>query len=395
MLASLTAAAMIFSDSTRPNTRCALKAATADRKRGTGTRLSAASLEFREKQSYRKRNRMAVLRHFLEAAAAAETAAASETQTEAKVPLSLNVNRPAVTIARNEQNVPPKPGTLFPQPQAQKKPDPGPAGLLFVGSVIKGESLNRQSGFQIPRNIPVFGGKTVPPPPKGWDSGPGLVVAFPESKTLFVTATQATVPADLISKGAKLKWVATVSEKSVQFGLGNSLAVDKTGNSVAFWNIRADATGLAKGVGLSLRKENKGKEISLGTLNAGLLHKPTCKPGQKPSHVADLVGGVGFQARVVAKDGEIMVRHGKHLMPILAWEASFYAAAKTVTELTSVVCDDKSILDRAGDALKNAAGVVSNALNSEEAKEFGAGVVSVVTGIGGFLLDRLLPRHAY
>jgi hypothetical protein len=147
------------------------------------------------------------------------------------------------------------------------------AGQPFVGTVLNGKRFNGSNVFTVPQQIPGFGGKQIPLDLGG--GGPGLVVYFPGAKTLFVTATEATVPVPAISKDTKLKWVATLSDKSMQVGLGNSIPIGGNASNVFFWNVRLNATDLARGATASLRGENKGKEIMLGTLNAGLLHKPS------------------------------------------------------------------------------------------------------------------------
>ena len=260
---------------------------------------------------------------------------------------------------------------------ANKPAEPTWAGQPFVGTILKGQSVVQNGQFTIPPQIPGLGGKSFKLP-DGGGSAPGLVVYFPNVKTAFVTASQATIPVPAISKDTKLKWVATVSDKSVQYGLGNSLPVGGNAGNIFFWNVRADATGIARGAALSLRPENKGKEVVIGTLNAGLLHKPACPDGTTPSHLSDLAAGTGFQAQVVAKDGQIMVRHGTVLLPIAVWEASMIGLSTAATKMSDLACDGKTLMQRVGDVARNAVGGLGRLLSPEEIAKWGPAIGAAI-----------------
>jgi hypothetical protein len=111
--------------------------------------------------------------------------------------------------------------------------------------------------------------------------------------------------------------------------------------------------------------------------------------------LADVVAGAGFQAQMVAKDGQIMVRHGTRLLPIAVWQTSVAAAMKAVAEVSRAACDNKTLFERVGDAARNALGLVRDALSSQEMQNFGAGVTAVVVGVVSFLLRPVTQRHAY
>jgi hypothetical protein len=280
-------------------------------------------------------------------------------------------------------------------------PPPSDAGQPFVGMLIKGRSIMRPGEITIPSQIgglqiPNVGGKTFSVKlPDGGAAAPGAIAYFPNTQRVLIVASSPTVPVPAISKDTMLGWAVSVSKDSVQVGLGNKMALDTAGNNLFFWNVRADAGDLARGAALSLRNESRGKEITLGTINAGLAHKPTCKEGEKPSHLADVVAGAGFQAQMVAKDGQIMVRHGTRLLPIAVWQTSVAAAMKAVAEVSRAACDNKTLLERVGDAARNALGLVRDALSSQEMQNFGAGVTAVVVGVVSFLLRPVTQRHAY
>jgi hypothetical protein len=247
--------------------------------------------------------------------------------------------------------------------------------------------FNGSNVFTVPQQIPGFGGKQIPLDLGG--GGPGLVVYFPGAKTLFVTATEATIPVPAISKDTKLKWVATLSDKSMQLGLGNSIPIGGNASNVFFWNVRLNATDLARGATASLRGENKGKEIMLGTLNAGLLHKPSCVNKNNQSHVSDLVAGTGFQAQVVAKDGQIMVKHGTVLLPLAVWEASMVALSTTINRGTNLACDGQSVVQRARSVLEGAKNELRHFLNPEEIAAWSLGIGAVIFGAA---LEMLKPE---
>ncbi len=172
----------------------------------------------------------------------------------------------------------------------------------------------------------------------------------------------------------------------MQFGLGNSIQVGRNPSSFFFWNVRANGTDLARGAALSLRAEMKGKEIVPGTLNAGLLHKPACAEGTQPSHLSDLVAGAGFQAKVIAKEGEIMVKHGKVLLPIAIWESSMAALSAAVTEVSNLPCDGRTLMERADDLARNAWGDLHRLFSADEFAQWGSGIAAVLWGAAQFML---------
>jgi hypothetical protein len=90
-----------------------------------------------------------------------------------------------------------------------------------------------------------------------------------------------------------------------------------------------------------------------------------------------------------------MVRHGTRLLPIAVWQTSVAAAMKAVAEVSRAACDNKTLLERVGDAARNALGLVRDALSSQEMQNFGAGVTAVVVGVVSFLLRPVTQRHAY
>jgi hypothetical protein len=245
-------------------------------------------------------------------------------------------------------------------------------GIISRHGRERSEVCQERSVHRTPQ-IPGLGGKSFKLPDDG-GAAPGLIVYFPNVNTAFVTAAQATIAVPAISKKFRLKWVASVSDKSVQYGLGNSIPIGGHASNTFFWNVRASATELARGAALSLRGETKGNEVVLGTLNDGLLQKPTYPDGHSPSHLPDLVAGAGFQAQVAAKDGQIVVKHGTVLLPIAVWEASMVALSAAATQSSNLACDGRTLMERVGDVARSAVGRPDRLLCVDELAEWAAAI---------------------
>ncbi len=117
--------------------------------------------------------------------------------------------------------------------------------------------------------------------------------------------------------------------------------------------------------------------------------EPSCVNKDNQSHVSDLVAGTGFQAQVVAKDGQIMVKHGTVLLPIAVWEASMVALSTTINRGTNLACDGQSVVQRARSVLEGAKNELRHFLNPEEIAAWSLGIGAVIFGAA---LEMLKPE---
>lgn len=271
------------------------------------------------------------------------------------------------------------------KPAGQKPAEEKWAGQPFIGTVLKGSRISQDGRFTIPPQIPGVGGRSVKLPDGG--DTPGLVVYFPRIKTTFLTGQQANVRVP--GTDIKLKWVATVNDKgAVQFGVGNSHEIPGKPGNVFFWNTRGDVNGIARSIQESLRPENKGKEFVIGTINAGFLHKPACPSGKEPGHLSDLSAGTGFQAQLVSKDGQLMVKAGGAIVPLAIWEYSMFAMQGVASSATDLVCDGKTVAARAGDLVRGTMEALGRgaSITGEQLATWGAGIASMLWGAASSLL---------
>jgi hypothetical protein len=292
--------------------------------------------------------------------------------------------------------VPPSGGKAPPAPppgvKAGTVPDPA-AGNWFVGVKLGAQDQK----FMIPwinRKLDLNG------------FGPALAVYFPEAKTAFITST-GSVAAPLvgngISKGAsalgldpalgRLKYVATYNHEmnTWQLGIGNSVMHQGYGY---FYNARVSPDGLAAATAKSLKSQ--GKDIPVGTLNFGVIQSPRCDEkttspilnsrGQRtgttmePGVFSRAATGVGLQAQLVARDGQLGVKFGRfdNVMPLAIFEGATAAASSLLSNSDNIACKAKQTVSESATAIHQA---LASRLKPDQIVTFGAGAAGLVWAI--------------
>ncbi|MEI7445355.1 MAG: hypothetical protein WCK28_10740 [Burkholderiales bacterium] len=274
-------------------------------------------------------------------------------------------------------------------------PDP-PVGSVFVGLKL---GAQKNDALTVP-------GTNHTLDLKGW--GAGLGVYFPGPKTAFVSST-GSFPAPLVGKAlgtlGQLKVVGAYNfnTNTWQGGLGVTEMHKGWGY---FYNGRISTSDVMNAQKASLA--SPGKEIPVGTLNAGIIQSPRCdKPVPQgplqlstrndPGSLSRLATGVGFQARLVAKDGQFMVNLGKQgLMPLAAWEASLAAASQFLSNRDAVTCNnDGSPFRQVQNAWGAVESTVRGMLAPDKLLDYGAAAAgltwTLIQGAGGLLRPAMNP----
>ena len=289
------------------------------------------------------------------------------------------------------------PAPTAPGAPAASKPPPPPSGVQPgpvkdppVGSVFVGLKLGAQKN----ETLTLPGTKTKLDL-QGW--GPGLGVYFPGPKTLFVSST-GSVPLPVVGKAmgslGQLKYVATYNVPSNAWQVGVGVTEVHKGWGY-FYNLRATSADILNARVDSLRQP--GKDIVVGTGNAGVIQSPRCdstphpeianlRLGSVPGTGSRVATGVGFQAQFVARDGDLFVKFGKQgLIPVAAWEAGLAAASQFMSNRDGITCNTGTLVQQAQSAARAIGDRVSSMLPPQQLAEYGA----AAAGVAAFVLRNL------
>jgi hypothetical protein len=224
-------------------------------------------------------------------------------------------------------------------------------------------------------------------------AAPGVVVFFPQPKTLFVTSKDSIIG---IVPGMPLKPIVTVGpgRNSPQLGIGNAGPVKGRDTDFWFWNTRITPDGASAVVNRSLAQP--GQPLVMGTVNAGILTKPQCISGAKEGGAASaLAAGVGFQAQLVAQDGQVYFRSGPITLPPAVFQAVLSAAGGALSGSTALGCRSGQAAQWVATLASNIRSRVSGQLSADAIQRHATGIAALAAALAAAALGDMAPQMAH
>jgi hypothetical protein len=181
---------------------------------------------------------------------------------------------------------------------------------------------------------------------------------------------------------------------SPQLGIGNAGPVKGRDTDFWFWNTRITPDGASAVVNRSLAQP--GQPLVMGTVNAGILTKPQCISGAKEGGAASaLAAGVGFQAQLVAQDGQVYFRSGPIPLPPAVFQAVLSAAGGALSGSTALGCRSGQAAQWVATLASNIRSRVSGQLSADAIQRHATGIAALAAALAAAALGDMAPQMAH